>query len=106
LQERGFKGTTIADIAEVAGIALGTIYPYFPSKDDVFRGMNERLTAIITDAPAVGEDDATLEHAVRSRIDNVFHACDKNRDLVRLVVLNTDLEHCRRDACARPKRSV
>lgn len=88
--ERGFKGTTIADIAEVAGIALGTIYLYFPSKDDVFRAMNERLTAIITDALAEGEHDGTLERAVRSRVDNVFHACDRNRDLVRLVVLNTD----------------
>jgi len=33
---RGFRGTTIADVAEEAGTALGTIYLYFPSKEAVF----------------------------------------------------------------------
>jgi AcrR family transcriptional regulator len=33
--ERGFEGTTIADIAEAADIAPRTFFSYFPSKDDV-----------------------------------------------------------------------
>jgi AcrR family transcriptional regulator len=33
--ERGFAGTTIADIAEAAEIAPRTFFSYFPSKDDV-----------------------------------------------------------------------
>jgi len=31
--ERGFHGTSMPDIAERAGIAAGTIYHYFPSKE-------------------------------------------------------------------------
>jgi AcrR family transcriptional regulator len=88
--ERGFKGTTIADIAEAAGIALGTIYLYFPSKDDVFAALNQRLTGLITGAIIAGDDSETLEGSVRCRINNVFEVCKANRDLVRLVVLNTD----------------
>ena len=88
--ERGFKGTTIADIADEAGIALGTIYLYFEAKDDVFRALNERLVQIITNALTHGVDTESLEGTVSSRIENVFEVCGANRDLVRLVVLNTD----------------
>ena len=87
---RGFRGTTIADIAEEAHIALGTIYLYFASKEDVFAALNEQLNNLIADAITNVKDVQTLEETIRVRIDNVFAACGANRDLVRLVVLNTD----------------
>jgi AcrR family transcriptional regulator len=88
--ERGFKGTTIADIAEAAGIALGTIYLYFPSKDDVFAALNRRFTDLVASAITANIDGDSLESSVRSRVRNVFDVIGANRDLVRLVVLNTD----------------
>jgi AcrR family transcriptional regulator len=88
--ERGFGGTTIADIAEEANIALGTIYLYFASKEDVFAALNEKLIRLITDAVTNVPPAESLEDDVRARIDNVFAACAANRDLVRLAVLNTD----------------
>ena len=33
---KGYNGTLIADIAKEAGIGKGTIYEYFPSKQDLF----------------------------------------------------------------------
>ncbi len=87
---QGFRGTTIADIAEEAGIALGTIYLYFPSKDDVFAALNEQLADLIVGALMQPAEEGGLEEAVRTRVNNVFAACAENRDLVRLVVLNTD----------------
>jgi AcrR family transcriptional regulator len=34
--QRGFSGTSIADIAANAGIGKGTVYEYFDSKEDLF----------------------------------------------------------------------
>lgn len=34
--EKGFKDTSIADITTLAGIAAGTFYLYYPSKEDLF----------------------------------------------------------------------
>jgi AcrR family transcriptional regulator len=87
---QGFRGTTIADIAEEAGIALGTIYLYFRSKEDVFAALNEHLAEIIVRALVDVPETRTMEESVRSRVNNVFAACAKNRDLIRLVVLNMD----------------
>ncbi len=87
---RGFRGTTIADIAEEAGIALGTIYLYFPSKEAVFAALNQRLGELITAAATKAPPARTLEETVRERIRRVFETCAENRDLVRLVVINTD----------------
>jgi TetR/AcrR family fatty acid metabolism transcriptional regulator len=88
--ERGFRGTTIADIAEAAGIALGTIYLYFKSKDEVFAALKQRLGELIAEAFLVPPTEPSLDEAVRARVRGVFAACEANRDLVRLAVLNTD----------------
>ncbi len=88
--KRGFRGTTIADIAEEAGIALGTIYLYFPSKQEVFAALNEEFNRLIIAAMTDVPPAVSLEETTRRRVDNVFRTCEANRDLVRLVVLNSD----------------
>jgi AcrR family transcriptional regulator len=37
--ERGFAATRLDDIAERAGVTRGTLYLYFPSKEDLFKAM-------------------------------------------------------------------
>src|SRR6266481_7772093 len=41
--EKGFHRATIKEIARVAGIADGTIYTYFASKDEILLGILHRL---------------------------------------------------------------
>jgi len=46
--EKGFVGTSTANIAEEAGVGMGTIYRYFKSKDDLFSALfNELRTKFI-----------------------------------------------------------
>ena len=43
---RGFRQATVGDIADAAGIAKGTLYLYFKSKDDIYwAAMNRGLRA-------------------------------------------------------------
>ena len=43
--ERGVAGTAVSDIVRAAGIAQGTFYLYFDSKDDVLLAVAERFVA-------------------------------------------------------------
>jgi AcrR family transcriptional regulator len=42
-EKRGYHGTTVADVAKSAGVAHGTFYKYFESKDDVFRDLTNQV---------------------------------------------------------------
>lgn len=63
--ETGFAAASIADITRRAGIAQGTFYIYFASKDEVFRELvieMGRLTrAYLTEAVADAPDRLTAE---------------------------------------------
>ena len=63
--ETGFAAASIADITRKAGIAQGTFYIYFQSKDEVFRELvleMSRLTrAFLTEATADAPDRLTAE---------------------------------------------
>src|SRR5438132_12936445 len=58
--ERGYFNAQVADVARAAGVAAGTVYLYFRSKDDLLisifeRGMREALAE--TKAAIDGLDD-------------------------------------------------
>ena len=57
--ERGYDATTLADIADAAGVSTRTIFAYFPSKQDIlfatFDEMREALALALTNRPA-GQD--------------------------------------------------
>ena len=43
LEEGGYAGTTTNAIAERAGVSIGSVYEYFPSKDAIFTSLKKRL---------------------------------------------------------------
>ncbi len=56
--ERGFHGTAIPDIAAAAGIATGTIYRHFASKESLVNALYRRAKQALLDAigkPAAGD---------------------------------------------------
>ncbi len=54
--ERGFAATRLEDVAAGAGIAKGTIYRYFPSKEALFEAaLQERIVGTMDRAKAMAQ---------------------------------------------------
>ena len=88
--ERGFFAAQVADIARRAGIAAGTVYLYFRSKDEILISLFERtMQDAIRDgqnALASIADPATrLRHIARLHLDRL----GRDRDLA--VVFQVEL---------------
>jgi AcrR family transcriptional regulator len=84
--ERGFEGTTIADIAAATGTAHGLVYHYFASKNELLLAVLERfsflqeLRRLLEVSPEREASDVLTEIAVQ------FSALLRERsDLLRLV---------------------
>jgi AcrR family transcriptional regulator len=60
--ERGYEATTLAEIAEAAGVSTRTVFAYFPSKEDIlfasFQAMREALARALAERPG-GKDALT-----------------------------------------------
>lgn len=57
---------SMAEIAQVAGVATGTVYLYFTSKDELIRGVYQRLVEQAA-AALVVEHNAAVPHETRVR---------------------------------------
>jgi AcrR family transcriptional regulator len=71
--ERGFRGATVHDVAEAAGVADGTIYNVFANKADLLLSLLDPLAAQTTGKPlaqpASADTGALLEGLLRDRWD-------------------------------------
>lgn len=72
--DRGFAQSTIAQIAQEAGVADGTIYLYFKNKDDILVQFYERMTEHVSECFYKAVDEGTsaidkLYNLVRAHLD-------------------------------------
>ena len=84
--ERGFHDAAISGITQRAGVALGTFYVYFDSKEEVFRALVDYMRELtrhwITDRVAEAPDRLSAEQeGIEAFIDFVR----SHRDLYRIV---------------------
>ena len=87
---RGFQAATIQEIAEVAGIAKGTVYLYYQSKDDLFAALllpgleflNDKFNALLREVES--EKFASGEELFRALAD-VFIAAQRRDPEVTMI---------------------
>jgi AcrR family transcriptional regulator len=85
---KGFHDTTIADIAKQAGLAYGSIYWYFDSKDELFHALmaveEEALRSHV--AAAVGaRQDGDGEVPFRTAVQATFEFFESDKATVKLL---------------------
>jgi len=108
-RDAGFRGTSIPDIAGAAGVSVGLIYRYFPSKEELFLSvcqlrtdtqLNELAGALGAIADPTERLQAGIEYFVRSLVEQgwgsiVIHAlaeADRNPRLRDMLVRLTEQE--------------
>src|ERR1043165_4940374 len=65
--KRGFHDATIDEIARQAGVAKGTVYLYFKSKEAIYLGaLRDGISTLIAEMRSKAEGDGTAEEKMRN----------------------------------------
>lgn len=86
-REKGFEQTKVSDITRAAGVAKGTFFNYFPTKERVLLALGEQMLGKVQQVEAM---ELFSSGSTRGKIKALFHALanglDTDRDLVREMV--------------------
>src|ERR1700710_2662274 len=81
---KGFEETTVAEIAQAAGLTERTFFRYFPDKREVLFAGSELLEQAFADGAATAAQDATPLEVVRAAVEGAAeYFPDKRRDFSR-----------------------
>lgn len=84
--EKGYIATTVDEIAARAGLAKGTIYVYFESKEQIYNAVLENdletLRALTLEKIAAAD---TAKAKIAAYINTRFEYCEKRRDFFRIM---------------------
>lgn len=84
--DRGFHETGITHITQRAGVALGTFYTYFDSKEDVFHALVRDYSDKVRDGARGALADATDQiDAERRGLDWFLHFAREHREIYRII---------------------
>jgi TetR/AcrR family transcriptional regulator, fatty acid metabolism regulator protein len=86
--EHGFFGATVAGIARAAGVADGTIYLYFKSKDDVLlRLFDEKMTELLGEAKAAAAQEGSASARLARLVQLHLTLVEKDPELARVLIV-------------------
>jgi AcrR family transcriptional regulator len=87
--KQGYEETTIADIAQAAGVAVGTVYLYFRNKHEIYSSVSidwvESIARVLQD-PAIAA--LPVRQVPRAVIEASFRICHDNNELMPLFQID------------------
>ncbi len=85
---QGYHGTSMRQIAEQAGIALGGIYNHFKSKEDIFEAVTLRYHPIHSILPALEHNQGeTVEQVVHQSASQMYDTLKQRQDFLNLIFI-------------------
>lgn len=87
LLRKGLASTTVADVAEAAGVAKGTVYLYFDSKDALLAGLRSRYLARFGEAvgASMGGPARSPARRLKRFVTGLFEFSAANHELHHLL---------------------
>jgi AcrR family transcriptional regulator len=79
LRHRGLAQTTVAEVADAAGVAKGTVYLYFGSKNDLLAALRERYVEQF--AAALDVESGSARDRIRALALGFFDFAAQSHDL-------------------------
>ncbi|TNE85479.1 MAG: TetR/AcrR family transcriptional regulator [Deltaproteobacteria bacterium] len=87
--EKGFHDASITDVVKAAGVARGTFYQYFDSKQAIFHELLDQLIENLRDSIVgvdVSEGAAPVRQQLVTTVTGILDAVDQQRQFVRIVL--------------------
>ena len=85
--EKGFEGTTVAEIADRAELAKGSLYQLFESKDEIFSAMvRRRMEQVFGDLEEFLANENSPSEKIRELIIRKFQLFRENRDFAQIFM--------------------
>jgi len=83
---KGFHATTIADIAKQAGLAYGSVYWYFDSKDELFHALMAAEGAALHAHVAAAAEEAPVRASLQATVRATLEFFEADKAAVKLLL--------------------
>ena len=86
--EKGYHGASISDVVKAAGVARGTFYLYFDSKEAVFLDLLDELLGTLRASVGgvdLSEGALPMEAQLHGIVVRILRATESNRALTRII---------------------
>jgi AcrR family transcriptional regulator len=92
--EKGFFGTTVAEIVDRAGVSRGTFYLYFKNREEVFSAILARVVGemfMLSGSRQSGSLEERVEGANRAYLENFYRHRAFMRSVLQVATFDTDV---------------
>ncbi len=91
-EKKGFKATTIEDIAKASSISIPTFYNYFPGKKDIFIDVIDSIdNQLDEEILPIFKTDLDFFSKIEQLLEKLIEFVKKNKEIVRIAFFDSEV---------------